>query len=112
LRLRLGVTQNDRLFFIIKTIPNGFAGSIKAKPLFGGHPNLRSIRFRCVFGSKVGSVGLDGTDWTVNVKGGVWIKGDFIIMIILVALDIMKQYMALRSLRLKLVIIGRCGRKY
>jgi hypothetical protein len=111
LRLWLGVTQNDRLCFIIKAIPNGFADGIETKRLFGGHPNLRSMRFRCVFGSKVGSVFLDGTDWAVNVKGGVWIIGYFIIMIIVVVLDIMKEYMALRSLRLKLIIVGRCDRK-
>jgi hypothetical protein len=111
LQLWLGVPQNDRLCFIIKAIPNGFAGGIEAKPLFGGRPNLSSIRFRCVFGSKVGSVGLDGINWAVNVKGGVWINNNFIIMIIVVVLDVMEEYLALGSLRLKLIIVGRCGRK-
>jgi hypothetical protein len=64
-----------------------------------------------VFGSKIGSVGLDGTNWAVNVKGGVWIKENFIIMVIVVVLNVMKEYMALGSLRLKLIIVGRCGRK-
>jgi hypothetical protein len=64
-----------------------------------------------VFGSKVGSVGLDRANWVVNVKGGVWIKDNFIIMIIVVVLDVMKEYMALGLLRLKLIIVGRCGRK-
>jgi hypothetical protein len=64
-----------------------------------------------VFGSKVGSVGLNGTNWAVNVKGGVWIKENFIIMITVVVLDVMKEYIALGLLRLKLIILGRCGRK-
>jgi hypothetical protein len=64
-----------------------------------------------VFGSKVGSVCLDGTNRAVNVKGGVWIKDYFIIMIIVAVLDVMEEYMALGSFRLKLIIVGRCGRK-
>jgi uncharacterized membrane protein YcaP (DUF421 family) len=64
-----------------------------------------------VFGPKVGNIGLDGTNWAVNFKGGVYIKGYLIIMIIIVVLDIMREYMALRSPRLELIIVGRCGRK-
>jgi hypothetical protein len=45
--------------------------------------------------------------WTVNVKGGVWINDNFIIMIIVVVLDVMEEYMALGSFRLLLIIVGR-----
>ena len=64
-----------------------------------------------MFGPKVGSVGLDGTNWAVDVKGGVWIIRDFIILIIVIILDVMEENMTLGPLWFELIFVGRCGIK-
>jgi hypothetical protein len=55
---------------------------------------------------KVGCIGLDGTNRTVNVKGIIWIKRDIIII-----LDVMEEDMMLVTLWFELIIVSRCDRK-
>jgi hypothetical protein len=109
--LWFSISQDNRLDLIIKAIPDSLAGGIQAKPFFRWHPNLGSIRFRSRFRSKVGCIGLDGTNRTVNIKGSIEIKRDFIIMIIIIILDVMEEDMMLGLHLFELIIISRCGRK-
>jgi hypothetical protein len=108
--LWFSVSQDNGLFLFIKTIPDRLAGGIQAKPFFRWPPNFGIIGFRSRFRSKVGCIGFDGTIRTVNIKGSIGIKRDFIIMIIIIIFDVMKEDMMLGPVWFELIIVSRCYR--